>query len=249
MKRRTIIAVFLISIITSMLVGCSTSVSYKHPLLPVKLVIDNAGNVSVVGEVSIVTFIGEFSIGAEYTINSEPDSILVIIRDQNKSSHGLDTIYRVRSNGDKLTVVLNGETTVQVADNQVLIDITNADVKSIEFKRAEDSGVASSGFWKTGEDKYRPFKVMQRAIDKDTWFGNIAALLLFPIELIALPFYFYLRSAEVLFGEVGLYGAYFLFAIIWLGSAIASDNSDDSKPLAIVLSTILICAFIIGLLL
>jgi hypothetical protein len=120
------------------------------------------------------------------------------------------------------------------------------EVKSIEFRRAEDSGVTSSGFWKTGEDKYRPFKVMQRAIDKDTWLGNIAALLLFPIELIALPCYFYFRSAEILFGEVGWYGAVFLFVIILLGSLITADKSDGSKYLAIVLSAIFVCALMIG---
>ncbi|MFH1855432.1 MAG: hypothetical protein ABH810_03465 [bacterium] len=249
MKQRVAIQASLISVVILFLVGCSTSVSYKPPLLPVKFVIDNTGKISVVGEISLVTFIGEFSIGAEYTINSEPDNILVIIRDQSRGSHGLDTIYRVHTNGDELTVVLNGETTVQVANKQVIIDVTNAEVKSIEFKRAEDSGVTSSGFWKTGDDKYRPFKVMQRAIDKDTWLGNIAALLLFPIELIALPLYFYLRSAEILFGEVGWYGAYFLLVIIWLGSMITAGKSDGSKFLAIVLSAIIVCAFIIGLLL
>jgi hypothetical protein len=249
MKQRTIILALLISVVASLLIGCSTSVSYKPPLLPVKLVIDNAGNISVVGEVSIVTFIGEFSIGAEYTINSEPDSILVIIRDRNKSSHGLDTIYRVRSNGDELTVVLNGETTVQVANNQVLIDITNADVKSIEFKRTENSGVTSSGFWKTGEDKYRPFKVMQRMMDKGTWLSDAAALLLFPIELIAIPFWFYLRCAELLFGEVGRYGAYFIYMLVMLISVGTASDSEGSLTLAIFMVPIFICGLIIGLLL
>jgi hypothetical protein len=127
MKQRVAIQASLICVFILFLVGCSTSFSYKPPILPVKLVIDSTGNISVVGEVSLVTFIGEFSIDAEYTINSEPDSILVIIRNQSRSYHGLDTIYHVRTNGDELTVVLNGETTVQVANKQVIIDVTNAE--------------------------------------------------------------------------------------------------------------------------
>jgi hypothetical protein len=137
--------VMLLSITALLLSGCDRiSLSYKPPFSPVKLAIDSQGNVSVVGDVSIVTFVGEFSIGAEYTLKEDPDSILVTIRDREK---GDDTIYRVRTDGDRFVAVLNGNTVVQVENNQVLIDVTNAAVESIEFKRA-DSTIPETGFEK-----------------------------------------------------------------------------------------------------
>jgi hypothetical protein len=245
MKQRATFQILLISIVVLILAGCSTSVSYKPPLLPVKLVIDNAGNISVVGEVSFVTFIGEFSIGAEYTINSEPDSIIVIVRDQNKSSHGLDNIYRVRTGGDEFTIVLNGETTVQVMNKQVIIDVTNSDVKSIEFKRAESLGATtSSGLWGNEEHSYRPFKVMQKMIDKDTWLSNVAALLLFPVELIAVPLAFLLRLSKFLFGDIGLYGAFFVYVIVMVISG--ASKSQGGTVLAVIMALMAICAGIVG---
>jgi hypothetical protein len=135
---RFFMATSLLFISSFSIAGCSNvSASYKPPYLPVKFVIDGAGNVSIVGEVSIATFIGEFSIGAQYTLNQDPDSITVIIRNRERGAYGIDTIYRVRTNGDRFVAVLDGSTIVQVENNQVLIDVTNATVRSIEFK-AED---------------------------------------------------------------------------------------------------------------
>lgn len=241
MRQRVAFQILLIGISISLLSGCGTSASYRPPFLPVKLVIDSAGNVSVVGGVSIVTFVGEFSIGAEYTIRSEPDSIMLILRDQNKGLHGLDTIYRVRTDGDEFVVVLNGETSVQVVNKRVIIDITNADVKSIEFKRAEDSGVKILSF-------YRPFVVMQKMIDKRTWLSSVLATLLFPVEVIAIPYFIYYETAYTLFGDVGLYGAHFLLMAALVVCAIASGKSDTSTFLVIIFNAVVICGFIITLL-
>ena len=248
MRQHATIQALLISLVTLLLVGCSASVSYKPPLLPVKLVIDNAGNISVEGEVSIVTFVGEFSIGAEYTLSSKPDSILVIIRDRNKGTRGLDTIYRVRTSGDEFTVVLNGETTVQVVNKQVIIDVTNANVKTIEFRRAdEDTKVAISGFWGNDENSYRPFKLMQRMIDKDTWLSRTVAMLLFPVELIAIPLFVWLRIGSLLFGDIGVYAAYFIYVVVFVISLARADESDGNKLFAVALFIITVCASIIAI--
>jgi len=65
-------------------------VEYKPPFIPAKLVIDNQGNVAIEGEASLVTPVGEFSIGAEYELKREEDSLLVIIRDRKKDASGFD---------------------------------------------------------------------------------------------------------------------------------------------------------------
>jgi hypothetical protein len=130
------IAVLFIFVVSTS--GCgSMTVSYRPPFLPVKLAVDSQGNVSVVGEVSLVTFIGEFSIGAEYVLKSAPETVTVIIRNRGKGQWGTDTIYRVRTGRDKFVAVINGRTLVQIENNQVLIDITDAKVESIEFKRID----------------------------------------------------------------------------------------------------------------
>ena len=128
----------IISVVSLSVAGCSNlSASYKPPYLPVKLVLDGAGNVSITGDVSIVTFVGEFSIGAQYTLNSDPDSIMVIVRNRKKGGLGFDTIYRVKNNKNRFVAVLDGNTVVQVENNQVLIDITDVTVRSIEFKTTD----------------------------------------------------------------------------------------------------------------
>jgi len=128
-----LLVTLLLSVFSLTVTGCSLSASYKPPYLPVKLVLDSDGNVSIVGEVSIVTFVGEFSIGAEYVLNDDPESIMVIIRNREKGTYGVDTIYRVKTNGGKFVAVLDGNTIVQVENNQVLIDVSDATVRSIQF--------------------------------------------------------------------------------------------------------------------
>ncbi|HVO73327.1 MAG TPA: hypothetical protein VMT35_04845 [Ignavibacteriaceae bacterium] len=106
-------------------------IEYKPLFIPAKLVLDNQGNVSIKGETSIVTLIGEFSINAQYKLQSEENSIIVILRDRNKGTNGFDKIYRIRSNQDEFVAVVNGTTTIQIVNRQVLIDVSNGGVKSI----------------------------------------------------------------------------------------------------------------------
>lgn len=250
MQPRALFQVLLLGAVTSILAACSASVSYKPPLLPVKFVLDSAGNISIVGESSLVTFVGEFSIGAQYMLYSEPDSITVIIRDRKKGNHGFDTVYRIRTGRDEFSAVLNGETTVQVVNKQVLIDVTNADIKSIEFRRADNSGIAtSSGFWGTSSNSYRPFKVMQKFIDQGSLLGSAVALILFPIELLALPLAFIIRLCKIDFGDIGAYGVYFIWMLLIALCDWASDESDEAYLCKIVLLAILFSFIIISFLL
>src|SRR5688500_9609666 len=94
---RNILAFTITGILLLAACDSSASVGYRPPVLPVKFVLDSSGNISVEGEASIVTFLGEFSIGADYTVNRQPDTIMVILRDRNKGRLGMDQIYRVQS--------------------------------------------------------------------------------------------------------------------------------------------------------
>ncbi len=244
--RRTIYWL-LLSFIVVLLSGCSrTTVSYRPPLLPVKLVIDDRGNVSVVGEVSLVTFVGEFSVGAEYTLKSESDTILVIIRDRKKGAHGADTIYRVQTQGDEFVAILNGKTVVQVTEGQVLIDITGAKVESIEFKRAEGTIVRTSrGFW--NDAYYHPFKITEWVMEQHSFLWGAAGFVLFLAELTILPFMFVIRVCSLLFGRIGGYGA---FVILWLALvgivAISDMDTEEGCWVAAIVGWIIL-AFLIAL--
>lgn len=83
-----------VALVIAILSGCTAyepavgiSASYKPPMLPVKLIIDTKGNVTIKGEASLVTPIGTFSIGADYSVRTTQDSILVILRVLEKRRH------------------------------------------------------------------------------------------------------------------------------------------------------------------
>lgn len=173
------------------LAGCDpegegkAKVRYKPALLPVALTVGPDG-VAVEGETSIVTPIGEFSIGAEYSLPPrDGSSIYVLLRDRKKGTTGFDRVYRVQAGREQFTVVVNGTTTIQVKDGQVLIDVTGGAVKKIQFKRVDQAAVKEGGesFWSTAGAKwsrgwesslYKPFMLTRWAYDDSTidkWCG------------------------------------------------------------------------------
>ncbi|MFY1704442.1 MULTISPECIES: hypothetical protein [Micromonospora] len=172
------------------LTGCdpetSGKVRYKPVLLPVALTVGPNG-VAVEGETpSVVTPIGEFSVGADYSLPSRgKDAIYVLLRDRSKGKSGFDQVFRVQAGGDQLTVVVNGTTTIQVKDGQVLIDVTDGAVKKVQFKRVDQATVKEGGEsywskvgakWDKGWDSslYKPFVFTRWAYDDSTigkWCG------------------------------------------------------------------------------
>jgi hypothetical protein len=58
--------------------------SFKPVFLPVTFVISSDGSISAEGDLSYVTPLGEFSIGAQYSLQQVDNSILVILRDRNR---------------------------------------------------------------------------------------------------------------------------------------------------------------------
>ncbi|MFC5921915.1 hypothetical protein [Micromonospora vulcania] len=171
------------------LTGCDPEtegkVRYKPVLLPVSLTVGPDG-VAIEGETSFITPIGEFSIGAEYSLPPRDGStIYVLLRDRKKGKTGFDQVFKVQTGRDQLTVVVNGTTTIQVKDGQVLIDVTGGAVKKVQFKRVDQATVKEGGdsFWVKAGAKwsqgwessfYKPFVLTRWAYDDSTidkWCG------------------------------------------------------------------------------
>ena len=95
-------------------------IAYKPPFLPVKLVIDVAG-VTMEGEASLVTPIGEFSIGAAVPAMRKSDDLRVIVRDR---SHAIDRVFDIRW-CDTLAVSINGRSNLQISRRVVFLDVSN----------------------------------------------------------------------------------------------------------------------------
>jgi hypothetical protein len=110
-------------------------VTYKPPILPVRLVIDPSG-VSIEGDASIVTPIGTFSVGASVPL-VESNEIMVILRDRNR---GKDEAYRVHS-GRNVSVLTNGRTAITIgADGVVVVDVTDGQVQTVEIREPSAHG-------------------------------------------------------------------------------------------------------------
>ncbi|RGC70867.1 hypothetical protein C5N14_01865 [Micromonospora sp. MW-13] len=213
---------------------------YKPPLLPVALTLGPDG-VAVEGETSFVTPIGEFSIGAEYSLPPRDGStIYVLLRDRKKGKTGFDKVFRVQAGREQLTVIVNGTTTIQVKDGQVLIDITDGAVKKIQFKRVDQATVKEGGdsFWaKTGakwdqgweSSIYKPFVLTRWAYDDSTidkwcglgfvWFLLRLALtlVLLLVDLVLSSIFLIAQIAYLIFGATGrnvVWGVAILVVII-----------------------------------
>ncbi|SCF19049.1 hypothetical protein GA0070561_4119 [Micromonospora saelicesensis] len=215
-------------------------VKYKPALLPVALTVGPDG-VAVEGETSIVTPIGEFSIGAEYSLPPRDGStIYVLLRDTKKGATGFDRVFKVQTGRDQLTVVVNGTTTIQVKDGQVLIDVTGGAVKKIQFKRVNQANVKEGGDsywsslgakWSRGWDSslYKPFVFTRWAYDDSTidkwcglgfvWFLLRLALtlVLLLLDLVLSSIFLLAQIAYLIFGSTGrnvVWGIAILLAVV-----------------------------------
>jgi hypothetical protein len=160
--------------------------SFKPVFLPVTFVISSDGSISAEGDLSYVTPLGEFSIGAQYSLQQVDNSILVILRDRNRIPSGLDTIYRVRTAGDEFDAVLDGRTEIHIADGQVTVDITNATVSKIQFKQVKNLSLSTvHGFW---DSSYHPFLMSQWIVRQRSGIWYAAGIFIVPADIIIVPF-------------------------------------------------------------
>jgi hypothetical protein len=162
------------------------SVNYKPALLPLQISV-GPGGVSISGDRELVTPIGVFSIGAQYSLQKpSPDSIYVILRMHATKN---DSIYRVRAGQDTLTVIVDGHVKIQVHNDQVLIDVAKGATKTIQFEHGESAipetqnndAAATwwhdvSANWNKGyhSTPYKPFMLSRWAYDDSDmgrWYG------------------------------------------------------------------------------
>jgi formylglycine-generating enzyme required for sulfatase activity len=138
-KRIVIAVVLAIAVVT--VSGCSQSISYKPTGFPLKVTINNRGEVLFGAEASISTPIGAFSIGVEQTINPEEDIITLIVRDRRKAADKVDAVYRIQMEDQNVVVTLDGKTTLEISKRLIVVDVTEGTVRTIEFtKKNHNSG-------------------------------------------------------------------------------------------------------------
>jgi len=231
------------------LTGCSASGvegSYRPAFIPVKFTVNPSGDLQISGESSLVTPIGVFSVGAKYDLPSrDGGAIYVIIRDGNaspdRSTVGFDHIYEIKSGEGEFKAVVNGTTSIQVVNREVLIDITQGTVQTIEFTGAEavlrerPSTIATrwEDYWTSSF--YAPFALSRWAYDDSTmskWFGIgfvwflirlVVALILFVVDIFLMVGCVLAAIAFVIFGPTGqniMYGlevlfAFFMIILVW----------------------------------
>lgn len=179
--------------------ACKSSISYKPPLLPIKISIDNKGNINVSGDMSVITPIGTFSIGANYTIHNIPNTTIVILRDKNKSKDGIDEIFRIKNEGDTLTAILDGKTIVKISNNQILIDITDAKISSIEFIREENKTLvketSADGIFRNPQHiPYKTFEISEWALYSSNFWQGLNPLI-YILEYLTGPLVYILHEA------------------------------------------------------
>lgn len=115
-------------------------ISWKPFFLPFEIKLGTNG-ISVSGETSIVTPIGNVGVWADVNVSERPVEIkstviektdlLVIIRDI-WSNEG-DYLFKIE-NGANLTVVVDGRNEISIKEGKVIIDVSDGNIQSIKFK-------------------------------------------------------------------------------------------------------------------
>lgn len=189
--QRGALALAVLGMISVLCTACGGTISpkagFKPSILPFQISIGASGKSTIEGDVSWVTAIGEFSIGAQYQLPPrKPSSIYVILRNRHT---GYDKIYEVRTNGGRFNAIVNGTTSITVTNDQVLIDVTNGKIRSVSFKQVSNQVAEASGAgwwpktrhavaarWDAGwsQSWYKPYGLAKWAYSDSTieqWYG------------------------------------------------------------------------------
>jgi hypothetical protein len=248
---RLVLAITILALCAACGGSVQPEVTYKPPLLPVELSLGPSG-FSVKGDATLATVIGDFSIGAKYDLPTrETGGIYVILRDRKT---GYDKIFEIRTGNDQVSAVVNGTTTITVTKDQVLIDVTNGTIKSVQFKRTSSTGVteASSSGWITAnrhkaaarwdegwrESWYHPLQLAKWAYGDSTiekWYGVgfvwfllrlLFAIVLFLVDAILTVGFVVGQAAFLLFGPTGRDASYGLMILIVIISGFALASAE-----------------------
>ncbi|MBM7775763.1 hypothetical protein JOD54_005967 [Actinokineospora baliensis] len=201
--------------VLAMAAGCGNAeVSVSTPdFLPVTASVTvSEHKVEFKGEVSLVTPLGEVSIGLKIGEPIQEDRIRVRFRDRNRLN-GTDQVFDLRTGGDEFEAVLDGRSVVRVADHEVTIDITDATVSEVRFRPTEESTQLARGWWANAF--YHPFDLFRWAYDDSTmaswpplgflWFllRLVVALLLVVVDLYLTAVFILGWLASLIFGNSG----------------------------------------------
>ncbi len=112
----------------------------QPPIAPITFSIDTNGVISVHGDATAVTPLGEFSLeaGAFKTIKPGSSSILVVIR-HTRDGQEIDAAYTVDSS-EQLSVTLDGHIQLTITNRKVFIDASAGKVRSIKIATAGSAG-------------------------------------------------------------------------------------------------------------
>ena len=225
----------------------SPEASFKPRFLPFEISIGASGHSSIEGSLSWTTEIGEFSIGAKYELPpKKSDSIFVILRNRHT---GFDKVYEVRTDGDQFNAVVNGTTSITITNDQVLIDVTSGNIRSVAFKQVNNqiseasnaswmsrTGHAIAARWDAGwsQSWYKPYDLSKWAYSDSTinkWYGVgfvwfllrlVLAIILALVDTVLTAGFLLGQLGFILFGPTGrdvIYGLMVLIAIVAAGSA------------------------------
>ena len=143
LKQRYLHMLLLFSLFITLVVfisGCNQTVgfAYTPPFIPITFHINTSGNISLSVSGSIITEVGTFALDAETSSSVQPQtgSLVVIIRHRQGGSI-VDTVYRIQTDQEKVIVVTNGRTIIQITDNSVTIDASDGSVQSITITDAQ----------------------------------------------------------------------------------------------------------------
>src|SRR6185312_14438550 len=121
---KTWVSLALLILLACGIAGCQTTaaVGYKPPFLPIKFVIDTNGDISIEGDASLATPVGEFSVslGVSSASSVQPadDSILLVIR-HHVGDQIVDSAYQINSGQNEFVVVLDGEITLRITNRRI----------------------------------------------------------------------------------------------------------------------------------
>jgi hypothetical protein len=235
LRRRRLAAIVPLLACIAALSACDaptdSSVSYRPIFLPVRLSVSESG-VAVSGDRSLVTPVGTFSIGAQYSLARLPsDRVYIIIRNQKT---GFDRIYSISGSRDKFSAVVNGTTSISVTRDRVVIDVTAGQIREIRFKREVAAQSARRSYygarWDEGwrSSPYKPFAPTRWMYDDSSisrWHGvgfswfMVRLILAIPLALVdsMLSLSFLAAQAALVFlGRTARNVAWGLSLLFWL---------------------------------
>ena len=178
---------FMLAIVVSLaflMASCGTlgaSYTPPAPFPPITFTIDSAGNISAHLDPRLVTEVGTFTLSAGVSSSLQPEdhTMLVVIRHKQNGST-VDTVYKIQTDQDKVIVIVDGRTIVQVTNRKVVIDASQGNVKSIavganqeEISAALANATTVAEAANSSENPYPPYQgalILDDPMDKDT--GN-----------------------------------------------------------------------------